>query len=425
MDDDELDAYLQSRGARHAVAAQLPGDGRTAGALMLANRIGVVRRFDAEDIKLLVAFARDTSVAFQFDRLERAIWQLRELEDRLDREASTDPLTGLANRASFAAAIANALARGGASVAVLFVDIDDFRRVIETVGHAGADEKLVAIASRLASCVLPTDLIARLGGDEFGILVRDVDDPAAAGAAVADRILRALGAPLTVAGKPALTQASVGIAAGRSGYDDADQLMRNADLALYQAKRSGKGRAALFEPRMRSAAVARHSLRADLELALERGQLRVDYQPIVSLSDRRLAGSEALLRWQRQYGKLLTAAEFIPVAQETGLIVALGEFVLVEACRQVRDWLARGSLTRDAAVHVNLSASELDDPLLVSRVSDALEQAGLEPPLLVLEIAEATVVHDLPWAAARVSELRAVGVRLAIDQFGLGDASRG
>jgi diguanylate cyclase (GGDEF)-like protein len=418
-----LEAYLHSRGARQAIAAQLPGDGRIVGIVLLANRIGVVRGFDAEDVKLLRALARDTSVAFQFDRLEQAIWQLRELQDRLDRQASTDALTGLPNRDAFAAELAKALDADAGSLSVLFLDVDDFKRVNESIGPARADELLIAIAQRVAACVLPTDTVARLGGDEFAVLLRDVDDPMQAGLAAAERIRRALSTPLAAAGKRALAQASIGIAAGRSGYDDADELMRNADVAMYQAKRSGKGRAALFEPRLRSAAIDRHGMRADVEMALERGQLRVDYQPIVSLADRRVAGVEALLRWQREYGKLLTANEFVPLAQETGSIVAFGEFVLADACRHARDWVARGALGPAASVHINLSATELDDPLLAARMTDAIERSRLEPATLVIEVSEATVLRDVRQANLRLTQLREIGVRLAIDQFGTGHAA--
>ena len=421
--DGRLDGYLRARGVEQAIVALLPGDGRVIGTVMLANRVGVVRSFDADDLKLLEALANNTSVALQFDRLEQAIWQLRELHDALEHQASHDPLTNLANRALFVHQVRNALAHDTGSVAVLFIDVDDFKTVNDTVGHSGGDDLLIAIAQRLQGCVLPADLIARLGGDEFAILLRDVAEPAQAGIAVADRIIRALAAPTRAAGKHMPVGASIGIATGRAGYESADELIRNADIAMYHAKHSGKGRSELFEPRMRSAVIERHSLQADLERALERGQLTVDYQPIISLGDRRVVAAEALVRWPRQYGTMLTASEFVPMARETGLIVPIGEFVVGDACRQAHEWLGDGRFDANVAVHVNLSAPEVEDRGLVAQLAGLLEQTGLPPNLLVLEVAEAAILRDPARATAHLTELHAIGVRLALDDFGTGYSS--
>jgi diguanylate cyclase (GGDEF)-like protein len=418
-----LDVYLRRRGITSAVVALLPGDERVAGVLMLANRVGLVDGFDADDLKLLGALATNTGAAFRSDRLEHAVWQLHELHAQLEREASQDRVTGLANRAVFVTRVKDALAHETDAAAVLVIDIDDFKAVNDRFGQMIGDDVLVAIADRLRACVLPGDVIARLGGDEFGVLLRDVADPTAAGTAVAQRVIRALEAPLPVAGARLAIRASVGVAAARAGYEGPDEVMRNADLAMDRAKHAGKGQQVVFEPWMRSAAIERHNLRGDLERAIERAQLTVEYQPIVSLSDRRLVAVEALVRWKRQYGTVLSASEFVPIAREDGLIVAVGEFVLGAACRQARDSLGTGPLGGDVRVHVNLSDVELEDAGLVGRVAQVLEQSGLPPSLLVFEITEGAALRDAERSSSQLAALREHGVGLALDGFGMGSSS--
>jgi diguanylate cyclase (GGDEF)-like protein len=418
-----LDEYLRSRSVDSAVAAVVPGGERVAGTLMLANRVGVVRGFESEDVKLLAALASNTGAALQFDRLEHAVWQLHELHAQLERQAALDPVTGLPNRAVFITDLRTALAQEASASAVLVIDVDDFKTFNDRLGHSVGDEILAGIGERLKSCALPGDLIARLGGDEFGILLRDVPDAAAAGMAVGERALRALDPPLPIAGKRLPIGASVGIATARGAYDEPDEVMRNAEVAMYQAKHSGKGQLVMFEPRMRAAAIERHSLKGDLKRAIERAELSLEYQPIVSLSDGRLIAVEALVRWQRQYGTVLTASEFLPLAREAGLMVALGELVLDEACRQARDWLGTGPLGADVRIHMNLSDVELDDPGLPGRVARVLEQSGLPPSLLVFEMTEAAVLRDADRPIPQLTQLREQGVGLALDEFGTGSAS--
>ncbi len=423
VESEPLKSYLEARGVTRAIVAALPGDGRIIGTMLVANRLGVERNFNGEDRKLLTALANNTSIALQFDRLEQAVWQLRALREALEREESHDALTGLANRAMFVSQLRTALGRESGSVAVLLIDVDDFKSVNAQLGHTGGDEFLIGLTGRLSASVLPADLIARLGADEFAILLRDVADPAQAALAVAERVTRTLAAPLPVAGKRAVAQVSIGIATGRAAYEDADEMLGNAEVAMYSAKQAGKGRVMVFEPRMRSAAVERHSLKSDLERALQREQLSVDFQPIVHVGDGKVVAAEALVRWRRQYGKLLTAGEFVPLALETGLIVPIGSFVLANACRQARDWLGSALVDRDIAVHVNLSASELEDPMLVTRIGDVLEQTGLPADLLVFEVTESAVLRDAPRMTSGLAALREIGVRLALDQFGSGQAS--
>ena len=415
--------FMEERGVTHAVLAMLPGDDRIVGTLMLANRVGVVRSFDAEDLKLFEALANNTSVALQFDRLEQSVWQLRELQEQLQHQAFHDPLTDLANRSLFVNQVKDSLARDQGQIAVLFIDLDDFKTVNDTLGHAVGDELLMAIARRLRGCVLPTDVLARLGGDEFAILLQQVGDAADAGQAVADRIVHALNQPVAAGDKRIPVNVSIGIATGRPGIEHADEVIRNADVAMYHAKRLGKGRAALFELGMRAAVLERHGLKTDLEKAIERDEFAVEYQPIVSLSDQDIVAYEALVRWHRYDGGPVLPSEFIPLAEETGLIMALGQFVLMESCREARRWLDDDAFDHDVAVHVNVSAIELEDPDLVPRVAEVLRQTNLPPRLLVLEVTESAVLRDAIRGTTTLSELQQIGVRLALDDFGTGYSS--
>ena len=414
---------MDERKVTHAMVATLPGDERIVGALMLANRLGVVRAFDAEDLKLFEALANNTSVALQFDRLEQSVWQLRELQEQLQHQAFHDPLTNLANRSLFVNQVKDALSRREGQVAVLFIDVDDFKTVNDTLGHAVGDELLMAISRRLRGCVLAGDTIARLGGDEFAILLQHVEDAAEAGKAVADRIVSTLNDPVSAGGRMSPVKVSIGIATGRPGLEHADEVIRNADVAMYHAKRGGKGRAAVFELSMRAAVLERHGLKSDLERALEREQLRVEYQPIFSLADDRMTAVEALVRWDRHDGGPVLPSEFVPLAEETGLIGALGEFVLAEACLQAKAWMDEGAFGGDVAVHVNVSAVELEDAKLVPRVADVLDQTGLPPRLLVLEVTESAVLRDAIRGTTTLTELQEIGVRLALDDFGTGYSS--
>ena len=415
-----LERYLHELDVRVAIVAPLPGDGEAIGAIVLADRVGVARTFDWADVTLLGAFATNMSVALQFDRVEQAVWQLRELQERLEHHASHDPLTGLANRARFTAQLRAALDRHGGAVAVLVVDLDDFSQVNDALGLGAGDEVLASLAERLRGCVLSRDLVARLDGDEFGLLLRDSDDPEQAGVAVADRLGEAIAASDAPGGRHLALKASIGIAVGRAGYDRADEVLGAADMAMHQVKRTGRGGHAVYEPGMQGAAVERHNLRSDLERALDKAQLVVEFQPIVSLTDGRVIAAEALVRWQRSYGRVLAASEFLSLAIEAGLMSTIGDVVLAEACRQGRDWLGAGSGGGSLRVHFNLSATELADDGLPDRITQQLERTGLPPELLVLEVTEGVILSDLDAIAPRLRRLRECGVRLSIDDFGSG-----
>jgi diguanylate cyclase (GGDEF)-like protein/PAS domain S-box-containing protein len=356
----------------------------------------------------------------------RDVTAQKELEAQLQHNAFHDALTGLANRALFVDRLEHALARTdrhATPVAVLFVDLDDFKAVNDGAGHSAGDDLLVAVAERLRRVLRPCDTIARLGGDEFAVLIEDGADPART-ATTADRLLAALAEPFPAAGDEQVrVTASVGIATGAAGQHDAAELLRHADVAMYAAKQAGKGRSAAFAPDMDSAIIGQLQLKAELARAVERGEFVVHYQPTVELATGRLAGVEALVRWEHPDRGLVPPLDFIPLAEQTGLIVPIGRYVLREACRQMSAWHRDYRTHPPLTVSVNLSARELDEPGLVGSVRAALEDAQLDPAHLVLEITESLLLVDLPTTVGTLLELRALGVRLAVDDFGTGYSS--
>ncbi|MCW2635278.1 MAG: diguanylate cyclase [Blastococcus sp.] len=368
---------------------------------------------DDPDVRAVVVTTRDVT-------------EQKKLEAQLQHNAFHDTLTGLANRALFADRLDHALARTdrlAAPVAVLFVDLDDFKAVNDGAGHTAGDDLLVAVADRLRRTLRPSDTIARLGGDEFAVLIEDAagaGDPRAA----AQRLLAALAEPFEAEnGAEVRITASVGIAMGAAGQHDAPELLRHADVAMYAAKAAGKSRSAVFEPEMDSAIIGQLQMKAELARAVERQEFTVYYQPTVELSNGRLAGVEALVRWEHPERGLVPPLDFIPLAEQTGLIVPIGRYVLREACRQMRAWQLSYPTTPPMTVSVNLSARELDEPGLVDSVRAVLDETGLNPAHLVLEITESLLLVDLPATVKILSELRILGVRLAVDDFGTGYSS--
>ena len=398
--------------------------GSTTSQLRLRHKDGSYRHvqsihtnlLDDPDVQAVVVTTRDVTAK-------------KQLEAQLQHNAFHDTLTGLANRALFADRLDHALARTdrlAAPVAVLFVDLDDFKAVNDGSGHTTGDELLVAVADRLRQTLRPGDTIARLGGDEFAVLIEDAAEPGRP-AAAAERLLAALAEPFDAigngTGSPVRITASVGIATGAAGQHDAAELLRHADVAMYAAKAAGKGRFSVFEPEMESAIIGQLQLKAELARAVEHGEFTVYYQPTVELSNGRLAGVEALVRWQHPERGLVPPLDFIPLAEQTGLIVPIGRFVLREACRQMRAWHTSYPTSPRMTVSVNLSARELDEPGLVDSVRDVLAETGLDPAHLVLEITESVLLVDLPATISVLAALRALGVRLAIDDFGTGYSS--
>jgi len=354
----------------------------------------------------------------------RDITTRRRLEDELRHQAFHDPLTGLANRALFADRLEHALARrhrGGPGPAVLFLDLDDFKTINDGLGHGPGDRILVAVAERLLGAVRAEDTIARMGGDEFAVLVEDATD-ANGPVEVAGRLLAALERPFADGRKELFIHASVGAATVTAGRETPEELLRNADAAMYMAKSRGKNRIELFEQGMHAAAVSRLALTADLQRALERGELDVHYQPIVRLSSGEVVGAEALARWKHPDRGMVPPTAFIPVAEETGLIIGLGRWVLETACREAAAWAGPGS---DLApyVSVNVSGRQVAEPSFVDEVRWILDEVGLDPARLVLEFTEGVLMDDTELTSTTLAGLRHLGVRLAIDDFGTGFSS--
>ncbi|TML86062.1 MAG: EAL domain-containing protein [Actinobacteria bacterium] len=346
------------------------------------------------------------------------------LESELRHQAFHDSLTDLANRALFADRVDHAIRRqerDTTTVAVVVLDLDGFKTVNDSLGHTVGDELLVAVAARLEGCLRPGDTAARLGGDEFAILLEDLEEPEAADR-LAQRIIDVLAPPFSLSGKEIFVHASLGISLAEGERESADELLRNADAAMYRAKGEGKGCYRLFDPAMHSAAMARLELEGDMRRAIDEGEFVLHYQPTVSLSTGKVMALEALVRWQHPTRGLIPPAEFIHLAEENGLIVEIGRWVLREACRRARYWQLAHRGYR-LTIAVNLSARQLGDPRLVDDVSRVLHETGLEPSALTLEITESVLIADTEVAISRLHALKSLGVRLAIDDFGTGYSS--
>ena len=353
----------------------------------------------------------------------RDVTQRKRLEDELAHQAFHDSLTGLANQALFRDRVGHALLRVGrdsSTLAVLFLDLDDFKTVNDSLGHTAGDELLRSVAARLRSCLRATDTAARLGGDEFAVLIEECRPGEAE--ALAGRILDVLRQPTRLVGQEVFVSASIGIAL-TSGGATTDQLLRNADLAMYRAKRDGKNRFEIYQATMHQAAIERLQLEADLRRGLAAHQLVLQYQPIIELATGSVTGTEALVRWQHPTRGLLTPDVFIGLAEETGLICDLGTQVLHEACRQTKAWQTDHPDYEAMSVSVNVSARQLVDDELIGQVRSALETSGLAPASLVLELTETAIMSDTNATVAQLHQLKALGVRLAVDDFGTGYSS--
>jgi diguanylate cyclase (GGDEF)-like protein len=344
----------------------------------------------------------------------------------LQRDALYDPLTGLPNHVLFRERLAHMLQRAKRRAeyrfAVLFLDLDRFKVVNDSLGHHVGDELLAAVAGRLKASLRLEDTVARLGGDEFAILLENIDDIADA-TRVAERIQRELSAPINLSGYEVFTSTSIGIALSTSSYDQPEYLLRNADMAMYRAKASGRARYEVFDRAMHAEALARLQMETDLRHAIEHRQFHLHYQPVVSLASGRITGFEALLRWNHPVHGPIPPADFIPLAEETGMIVEIGQWVLAEACRTLHGW--RGAVGRGEplTIGVNLSARQVAQPGLVDRVAAALREAGLEPHELVLEITESVIVENTAVATDTLERLEALGVGIYMDDFGTGYSS--
>ncbi len=355
----------------------------------------------------------------------RDISDRHDLEEELRHQAFHDPLTGLANRARFMDRLEHELARStrrGRTAAVLFLDLDDFKSVNDALGHPAGDELLVAAAERLSGCVRPGDTIARFGGDEFVVLLEEVTGTEEA-MEIAERLIESLRPPFLLDGKEVFVRASIGVALSRRGLPRADELLRRADVAMYAAKARGKGRCEAYDPEMQASAIERLTLTGDLQRAVEREEFVLRYQPLVELATGRIAGVEALIRWQHPLRGLLPPDDFIRLAEETGLIIPIGRWVLNEACAQARRWQLAFPADPPLTVAVNVSVNQIHGAGLNQAVWEALRDAGLDPAALVLEITESVMMRHTEDAIARLRELKQLGVRLAVDDFGTGYSS--
>ena len=372
-------------------------------------------------------------------QLGRVIERAR-AEQLLVHNASHDSLTSLPNRLNFTERLEQAIAAykrdPSMSFAVLFIDLDRFKIVNDSLGHLAGDDLLVQVAARMRLCMRKSDalvhteaeqlgesgLLARLGGDEFTVLLEQIEDPSDA-LRVANRLQDELQRPFSVAGQEVYTGGSIGITLSSTSYDTSAAVLRDADLAMYRAKALGKGRSEIFDQAMHAAAMARLTLEADLRRALRNREFVLYYQPIVDLATRNVVGFEALVRWQVPGGEMVPPAGFIQIAEETGLIVFLGEWVLREACRQLRAWDAEFASQKPLSMSVNVSPREFNEQGFVDQVARVLQETGVDPTRVRLEITENATMGDADQAIEVLSRLRALGVQLSVDDFGIGYSS--
>ena len=354
----------------------------------------------------------------------RDVTERKVLEDQLRHQAFHDSLTDLANRALFTDRVQHALARrtGSAdSATVLFLDLDDFKAVNDSLGHSAGDALLRAVGRRLRGCIRSEDTAARLGGDEFGILL-DGDGGEPKALEVAKRVMSEIALPFAVDGREVVVTASIGIAHGSSSTADAGDLLRNADVAMYMAKGRGKSGCEVFDPSAHRALRDRFSLKNDLQRALANNEFALRYQPVLDLETGAVSGVEALIRWERPDHGVVSPADFIPLAEESGLVVPMGAWVLEQACVQLATW-RRERPESGLSMSVNLSTRQLQDPDIVEHVESALEKTGIAPSSLTLEITESVLMDDTEKVLATLRALKALGVQLAIDDFGTGYSS--
>jgi diguanylate cyclase (GGDEF)-like protein/PAS domain S-box-containing protein len=384
-------------------------------------------RLDGSEVYVEVAavpFTHGDRPAVQV--VARDVSRRKQVEEKLLHDAFHDALTGLPNRALFMdhlkLAVERAKRNGRHLFAVLFLDLDRFKNVNDSLGHTVGDQLLVAIAGRISSCLRHIDTVARFGGDEFAVLLDGVEGTNDA-VRVAQRLQREVNTPINVGGHEVFTSASIGIALSSTGYDQPEEVLRDADTAMYRAKAAGKARHEIFDTGMHARAVALLRLENDLRRAVERGEFVVHYQPIVSLSDNEVRGFEALVRWRHPERGLITPSEFISLAEETGLIIPLGRWVLREACRQMQELLGSSAPGRSLTLSVNLSGKQFMQPDLVAQVKNILRETGLDPRLLQLEITESSVIENTETVTEMLTQLRAIGVRLSMDDFGTGYSS--
>jgi diguanylate cyclase (GGDEF)-like protein len=398
--------------AHNLLVSPMVADGRPVGAIVVEHRsrsiFGVERRV--------------ASVLGQFSAVAALNLRNAVLLRHVQNLAERDSLTGAANRHMFQQTLETTLAESPSEsnvTAVLFVDLDDFKLVNDSLGHAAGDDLLVAVTERISKLVRHTDLVARLGGDEFAILTDD-DAELSRARSMAERLVRDLRVPYVLGENTVSVTASIGIASCRDANRSAQEVVRNADVAMYMAKANGKAGFAVFDPGMHAAIRARHELGAELQHAVDLGQLRLVFQPIMALESGRIAGLEALVRWQHPERGLVAPGEFIEIAEENGSILPIGRWVMREACERAVAWQRDGVTPPALFLCVNVSAREIQQPGFVGSVEETLAWAGLEPSRLILEITETALIKATTTTVETLEALRALGVRVVIDDFGTG-----
>jgi diguanylate cyclase (GGDEF)-like protein/PAS domain S-box-containing protein len=368
----------------------------------------------------------------QYSKSVHLIFQIQDITDRklaeqqLHHDAFHDALTGLPNRALFMDHLKLAIARSrrnnSARFAVLYLDLDRFKVINDSLGHTIGDQLLVGIADRLKKNLRPGDTVARLGGDEFTVLIEDITDETES-VQVAERVQQELSIPFALSGREVFTTVSMGIAPSATGYERAEDILRDADTAMYRAKSLGKARYEIFDKAMHARAINLLQMETDMRRALERQEFILHYQPIVALENFRLRGFEALVRWQHPERGFISPMDFIPVAEETGMIIQLGEWVMREACAQMNCWQHMFPLDHPLFITVNLSSKQFSQTTLISTFANILEETGVKPQSVKLEITESVVMENIDTATDMLRQLRSLGVQLAIDDFGTGYSS--
>ncbi len=355
----------------------------------------------------------------------RDITERKSFENQLTHQALHDPLTKLANRVLFSNRVEHALERASRHqnpIAVMFLDLDNFKTINDSLGHAAGDKLLISVSERLQACLRSSDTAARLGGDEFAVLIVDTTHTKGA-VLIAERIKDVMREPFLLDGKKTFITTSIGIAATITGNESPDELLRNADVAMYTAKNLGKDRYAVFENEMHEVLIKSVELETTLRRAIENEEFMLHYQPIIDLQSESIMGMEALVRWNHPQRGLIAPNEFIPIAEKTNLIVPLGAWVLEEACRQAYLWQTQYGYDSRLSITVNISSRQFQHPALVEMIAATLDKTGLPPQSLILEITEGTIIQNTEASIKKLQELKNLGVRLAIDDFGTGYSS--
>jgi diguanylate cyclase (GGDEF)-like protein len=408
---------------REAIIAPMVGERGLVGAVTVINRIGEGTRFGSDDERLLETLANQIAVALENGQLEQSLHELLSLKEQLRHQAYHDPLTTLPNRLAFVEQVDARLLQPldpDAPCVVVFLDLDDFKIVNDTLGHATGDRLLIAVADRVGAELRSGDLLARLGGDEFAILPAGGTSVADAHA-LATRIVASLDVPFPLAGTEIVVGGSAGIAVARP-EQPTDEILRDADVAMYRAKSDGKRRVEIFDPLMHRAIVERHALTSDLARSISRGDLFVEYQPIVRLSTGEVVGVEALARWTHPTRGPVDPAEFVGLAEENGVILSLGRAIMRLSASQVAAW-QREPGTERLGLSVNLSALQIQHPDFIAEILGVLAETGLRPETLTVEMTETAMFRDAQATIDKLEALRERGIRIAMDDFGTGYSS--